>query len=379
MYDETESGPTTPARRTPGVPRLHGAVASALLVGALGFAGAGLATTVTATPAGAASKTCTDAKTLKSAGSCIVPATDTSVTVEAAGASGGAGGAGSQPIAGGAGGDGAVWLGSFSVSPGQTLQISVGRVGSPGTVDPGSPGTGGAVGGGNGGPGGGPNPNLGGGGGGGGLSSVVDQSSGVSLLVAGGGGGGGGGGNNAEGNANDNGGNGGSNGQNGANAEGTGGVAGASSSQAGGVGGGPATNEAGGGGGGAGCNGGGGGSSGGTSRDNASGGGGGAGNSCGGTVNVGANAGKGFVRLYFAPAALTFTPAKGKVGSEVTISGKNLKGATSVTFNGVATSVQADSGTSIKAMVPNGATTGPVAVTTPGGTATSARDFKVKG
>ena len=284
---------------------------------------------------------------------------------------------GASPIVGGTGGDGAIWLGSFSVSPGQTLQFTVGSVGSSGTGDPGNPGTGGGGGGGNGGPAGGPNANLGGGGGGGGLSGVVDQSSGMSLLIAGGGGGGGGGGNTAEGNANDNGGNGGSNGQNGANAEGTGGVAGASASQAGGVGGGPATNEAGGGGGGGGCNGGGGGSNGG-SRSNASGGGGGAGNSCGGTVNVGANAGKGFVRLYFAPASLTFSPAKGKVGAEVTISGKNLKGATAVTFNGVAATVQADSGTSIRAMVPGGATTGPIAVSTPGGTATSAKDFKVK-
>jgi hypothetical protein len=352
-------------------------VAAALLVGGLGFAGVGLATTVVAAPAGATVKACKDAKTLKSSGSCTVPANDTSVTVEAAGAGGGAGGPGASTIVGGAGGGGAIWLGSFSVSPGQTLQFTVGGVGSSGSVDPGSPGTGGGGGGGNGGPAGGPNANLGGGGGGGGLSGVVDQSSATSLLIAGGGGGGGGGGNTAEGNANDNGGNGGSNGQNGANAEGTGGVAGASTSQAGGVGGGPATDEAGGGGGGGGCNGGGGGSNGG-SRSNASGGGGGAGNSCGGSVNAGANPGKGFVRLYFAPASLTFSPAKGKVGAAVTISGKNLKGATAVTFNGVAAAVQADSNTSIKAMVPGGATTGPIAVTTPGGTATSTKDFKVK-
>jgi uncharacterized protein (TIGR03437 family) len=62
----------------------------------------------------------------------------------------------------------------------------------------------------------------------------------------------------------------------------------------------------------------------------------------------------------------------------VTISGKNLKGATSVTFNGVPASVQSDSNTSVKVMVPSGATTGPIAVTTPGGTATSTKAFKVK-
>jgi len=349
-----------------------------VLLGGLGIAGVGLAATVTATPAWAMVKTCTDGKTLKTSGSCIIPAGDTSVTVEAAGALGGDGGAGSGTIVGGTGGDGAIWLGSFSVTPGQTLQFTAGTIGSPGTEDPGNPGAGGGPGGGNGGLAGGPNANLGGGGGGGGLSGVVNESSGASLLIAGGGGGGGGGGNTAEGNANDNGGNGGGNGQNGANAEGTGGVAGASTTQAGGVGGGPTTNEAGGGGGGGGCNGGGGGSSGSTARDNGSGGGGGAGGSCGGTADVGANAGKGFVRLYFAPAALTFSPGKGKVGSEVTIGGKNLKGATAVTFNGISASIGADSSTSIKATVPSGATTGPIAVTTVGGTGTTSKSFKVK-
>jgi hypothetical protein len=113
-------------------------------------------------------------------------------------------------------------------------------------------------------------------------------------------------------------------------------------------------------------------------RQNGSGGGGGS--SCGGTVNVGANAGRGFVRFVFAfaPSSLTFSPAKGKVGAVVTISGKNLKGATAVTFNGVLASVLANSNTSIRAAVPSGATTGPIAVTTPGGTTTSAANFKVK-
>jgi hypothetical protein len=49
-----------------------------------------------------------------------------------------------------------------------------------------------------------------------------------------------------------------------------------------------------------------------------------------------------------------------------------------VTFNGVLASVQTDSNSSIRATVPSGATTGPIAVTTPGGTATSAANFKVK-
>ncbi len=323
-------------------------------------------------------KPCTSAKTLKASGTCTIPAKVTAVTVVAAGALGGSGGTSSGVLHGGSGGDGAIWSASFPVSPGQTLQFTTGSIGKPGSENPGSAGSGGGPGGGSGGPAAGPNPNLGGGGGGGGLSSVVNQSSGAVLLIAGGGGGGGGVGNSAEGNANDNGGDGGGNGQNGANAEGTGGVAGASATQTGGVGGGPTTDEAGGGGGGGGCNGGGGGTSGSTVRQNGSGGGGGAGSSCGGTVNVGANAGAGFVRFYFAPASLTFSPTKGAVGTTVTISGKNLKGATAVTFNGVAASVLSDSSTSIRATVPSGATTGPIAVTTLGGTDATATNFKVK-
>jgi hypothetical protein len=379
MHDHIGSTRGAAPRVTPrAASRSRSAATAALIVGGLGFAGVGLAATVVATPAGAAGTTCTSGKTYKASGTCTIPAHVSTVTVEAAGAVGGTGGAGSANIFGGTGGDGAIWQGTFSVSSGQTLQFTTGKIGSDGSVDPGNAGAGGNPGGGTGGPGGGPNPNLGGGGGGGGFSSVVNESSSATLLIAGGGGGGGGGGNVAEGNANDNGGNGGGNGQNGAGVEGTGGVAGASTTQTGGAGGGPTTNEAGGGGGGGGCNGGGGGSSGSTVRDNGSGGGGGAGASCGGTVNIGANPKAGFVKVYFAPASLTFSPAKGKVGAEVTISGKNLIAASAVTFNGVPATVQTDSNTSIRVTVPSGATTGPIAVTTPGGTATSTARFKVK-
>ncbi len=60
------------------------------------------------------------------------------------------------------------------------------------------------------------------------------------------------------------------------------------------------------------------------------------------------------------------------------ITGTNLAGATVVAFDGVAaTEFTIDDPTQITAKVPTGATTGPISVTTPGGTATSAGNFTV--
>jgi len=78
-----------------------------------------------------------------------------------------------------------------------------------------------------------------------------------------------------------------------------------------------------------------------------------------------------------APTITGFTPASGPVGTSVTISGTNFTGATAVAFNGVSASFTVTSATTIQATVPTGATTGPLSVTTPGGTGTSANVFTV--
>jgi uncharacterized repeat protein (TIGR03803 family) len=68
----------------------------------------------------------------------------------------------------------------------------------------------------------------------------------------------------------------------------------------------------------------------------------------------------------------------GRVGQPVQILGQGLKGSTGVTVNGVAaTSFNVVSDTYMTAVVPTGATTGPVVVTTPNGTLTSNHNFQI--
>jgi hypothetical protein len=77
-----------------------------------------------------------------------------------------------------------------------------------------------------------------------------------------------------------------------------------------------------------------------------------------------------------APVITDFTPTNGLPGSSVTLNGANFLGATSVSFNGVAAAsfnVTADS--QITATVPATATTGPISVSTPGGSVTSSVPF----
>jgi hypothetical protein len=79
-----------------------------------------------------------------------------------------------------------------------------------------------------------------------------------------------------------------------------------------------------------------------------------------------------------APVIDSFSPAIGGVGTVVSVSGNYFGGATSVSFNGKASTFSVNAaGTLITATVPAAATTGRIVVTTAGGTATSATNFTV--
>ena len=72
------------------------------------------------------------------------------------------------------------------------------------------------------------------------------------------------------------------------------------------------------------------------------------------------------------------TPTSGAVNASIQLLGLNFTGATAVTFGGVAaTNFTVNSNTLITAGVPAGAVTGPIAVTAPGGTATTLGTFTV--
>jgi hypothetical protein len=78
------------------------------------------------------------------------------------------------------------------------------------------------------------------------------------------------------------------------------------------------------------------------------------------------------------PTMIAFGPTGGFPGTSVTITGTSLAGATAVRFNGAsASNFKVLSSTSLTATVPWLATTGPISVTTPGGTAISGTDFMV--
>jgi len=95
------------------------------------------------------------------------------------------------------------------------------------------------------------------------------------------------------------------------------------------------------------------------------------------TTPAGTATSSGAFTVVLPPTLTTFTPSSGPVGTSVAISGTNFTGATAVAFNGVSASFTVVSDTSIQATVPAGATTGPLSVTTPAGTATGSGAFTV--
>jgi hypothetical protein len=85
-----------------------------------------------------------------------------------------------------------------------------------------------------------------------------------------------------------------------------------------------------------------------------------------------------FTVLPPAPTITSFSPTSGPVGTSVVITGTNFTGASAVKFNATAaSSFTVNSATQITAIVPSGATTGPISVTTSGGTGTSSSNFTV--
>jgi hypothetical protein len=77
------------------------------------------------------------------------------------------------------------------------------------------------------------------------------------------------------------------------------------------------------------------------------------------------------------PTISRFSPSIGGAGGEIIIEGKNFVGTTAVQFGLVAAQQFTVTNYAIKATVPAGVTSGPIKVTTPNGTATSAKNFNV--
>lgn len=83
-------------------------------------------------------------------------------------------------------------------------------------------------------------------------------------------------------------------------------------------------------------------------------------------------------QLQSPPAIANFTPTCGPVGATVVIAGVDLLQTTQVAFNGVnASTFSVNTNTQVTATVPDGATTGPITVTTPRGNAISPTNFTV--
>jgi hypothetical protein len=71
------------------------------------------------------------------------------------------------------------------------------------------------------------------------------------------------------------------------------------------------------------------------------------------------------------PVISKFRPVASAAGATVTIVGKRLRNATTVSFDGIVATIVSNSSSRIRAIVPGGATSGPISVVTPFGTATA--------
>ncbi|MEO7299473.1 MAG: IPT/TIG domain-containing protein [Verrucomicrobiota bacterium] len=81
--------------------------------------------------------------------------------------------------------------------------------------------------------------------------------------------------------------------------------------------------------------------------------------------------------FYLRPIVSGFSPGGGVAGSTITITGSSFTNVTAVQFNGFNASFSLGNNSQLTALVPAGATTGPISVTAPGGTAVSAANFVV--
>jgi hypothetical protein len=78
------------------------------------------------------------------------------------------------------------------------------------------------------------------------------------------------------------------------------------------------------------------------------------------------------------PIINSFLPIKGRVGTDITITGSNFSRVTVVQFNGVTANFRIESDAIITATVPTNASNGPITVTNRGGSATSGNSFDVE-
>ncbi len=82
--------------------------------------------------------------------------------------------------------------------------------------------------------------------------------------------------------------------------------------------------------------------------------------------------------FYLPPVISGYTPSTGPVGALVTLTGKNFTNATDVKFNGVSATFGVVNNTTITSSIPANAMSGPISVTTPGGTTSTDQNFFIK-